>query len=147
MYIYITLHICVQNCLTQDSLLQPEIKITNQSLPAPRWQPGTTGPAVLLGRRRRGSLRDGAWLVAALCSVLLYITVNKINEHIFSHYIQSRSQYIMAIISYLAHRLVPGQSLLSTPSFFPTACFAVFRTGLVPCRWRGVACRAWGRCG
>lgn len=123
----------------------------------------TRGPAALLGRRRRGSSRDGAWLVAALCSVLLYITVNKINEHIFSHYIQSRSQYIMAIISYLAHRLVPGQSLLlllelamllwafvkhlSTPSFFPAACSAAFRTGVVPCWWRGAARRAWGRYG
>lgn len=119
---------------------------------------GTRGPAALLGRRRRGSSRDGAWLVAALCSVLRYITVNKINEHIFSHYIQSRSQYIMAIISYLAYRLVPGQSLplllvlaalrwtfgkhLPTPSLFPAAGLAVFGTGAAPCRWRGAARRA-----
>lgn len=121
---------------------------------------GTRGPAALLGRRRRGSSRDGAWLVAALCSVLLYITVNKINEHIFSHYIQSRSQYIMAIISYLAYRLVPGQSQLlplllklaallwifgkhlSTPSLFPAVCLAVFGTVAATFRWRGAARRA-----
>lgn len=72
------------------------------ALPVHQETRGGISWAAPAGTAGRGSSRGGVWLVAALCSVLFYITVNKINEHIFSHYLQSRSHYIMAIISYFS---------------------------------------------